>query len=164
MKTKIAMAALAVLASTAVAFGQESILEVRENAALGQTVTVVGVVTSDENLGSVRYIQDATAGIAIYPGQDWSSWGTPQIGDSLSVTGPLTQYNGLLEVGGGGDGDTLISVQLLGQGTVPTPLEITPSQLGEELEGQLVQINGGDISIGRHLHQWQQHVRFQLWR
>ena len=141
MKTKFAMAALAVLASTAVAFGQESILEVRENAALGQTVTVVGVVTSDENLGSVRYIQDATAGIAIYPGQDWSSWGTPQIGDSLSVTGPLTQYNGLLEVGGGGDGDTLISVQLLGQGTVPTPLEITPSQLGEELEGQLVQIN-----------------------
>jgi phosphatidylserine/phosphatidylglycerophosphate/cardiolipin synthase-like enzyme len=31
---------------------------------------------------------------------------------------------------------------LLGAGTVPEPLEITPSQLGENLEGQLVRING----------------------
>ena len=52
------------------AAAQANILEARESG-VGAVVTVVGVVTSDENLGSVRYIQDETAGIAIYPGQDW---------------------------------------------------------------------------------------------
>ena len=74
---------------------------------------MVGVVTSDDNLGSVRYLQDATAGIAIYPGMDWSGWDqTPIIGDSLSVTGAITEYNGLLEVG-----PELDAVEFLG--TVP---------------------------------------------
>ena len=100
----------------------------RENYNIGQTVTVTGVVTSDDNLGSVRYLQDATAGIALYPGQDWSAWeATPQIGDSLSVTGEITEYNGLLEVG-----PNLTDVTFFGQGTVPTPLEITPSPNGED--------------------------------
>ena len=119
-------------------YGQQSILDMRENYNIGQTVTVTGVVTSDDNLGSVRYLQDATAGIALYPGQDWSAWeATPQIGDSLSVTGEITEYNGLLEVV-----PNLTDVTFFGQGTVPTPLEITPSQMGENLEGQLVRING----------------------
>ena len=137
MKLKLTLASVAVvLASTA--SSQDNILDVRENYNVGQTVTVSGVVTSDDNLGSVRYIQDASAGIAIYPGADWSSWyGDPAIGDSILVTGELTEYNGLLEVG-----PTLDAVELLGTGTVPAPLEITPSQLGENLEGQLVRING----------------------
>ena len=75
------------------------------------------MVTSDDNLGSVRYLQDATAGIAIYPGADWSDWdATPQIGDSLSVTGEITEYNGLLEVG-----PNLMAVDFLGAGTLPNP-------------------------------------------
>ena len=96
LKTNLALMAL-VFAAQAVA--QDNILDVRENYSIGQTVTVTGVVTSDDNLGSVRYLQDATAGIAIYPGQDWTAWSaTPQIGDSLTVTGEITEYNGLLEV------------------------------------------------------------------
>ena len=117
---------------------QENILDMRENYNIGQTVTVTGVVTSDDNLGSVRYLQDATAGIALYPGQDWSAWdATPQIGDSLSVTGEITEYNGLLEVG-----PNLTAVEFFGAGTLPEPLEITPAQMGENLEGQLVRVNG----------------------
>ena len=117
---------------------QENILDMRENYNIGQTVTVTGVVTSDDNLGSVRYLQDATAGIALYPGQDWSAWdATPQIGDSLSVTGEITEYNGLLEVG-----PNLTAVEFFGVGTLPEPLEITPAQMGENLEGQLVRVNG----------------------
>ena len=116
-----------------------NIQDVRENYNIGQTVTVVGVVTSDDNLGSVRYLQDASAGIAIYPGQDWSSWdATPQIGDSLSVTGEITEYNGSLEVGSRPHGCRGI----LGEGTLPEPQVITPSQMGESLEGQLVRISG----------------------
>ena len=102
MNMKFSLAAAALCAVSIGAAAQMNIQDVRENYNIGQTVTVVGVVTSDDNLGSVRYLQDATAGIAIYPGQDWSSWdATPQIGDSLSVTGPITEYNGLLEIGGG---------------------------------------------------------------
>ena len=83
-------------------------------------------------------LQDATAGIALYPGQDWSAWdATPQIGDSLSVTGEITEYNGLLEVG-----PDLTAVEFYGAGTLPEPLEITPAQMGENLEGQLVRVNG----------------------
>ena len=119
------------------AAAQENIMEARESG-VGAVVTVVGVVTSDENLGSVRYIQDETAGIAIYPGQDWSAWGgAPELGDSLSVTGEITEYNGLLEVG-----PDLTEVSNFGTGPVPEPLLITPSEMGENLEGQLVRISG----------------------
>ena len=137
MNLKLTLALTAAFVSTAMV-AQENILDMRENYNIGQVVTVTGVVTSDDNLGSVRYLQDATAGIALYPGQDWSAWeATPQIGDSLSVTGEITEYNGLLEVG-----PNLTDVSFFGQGTVPTPLEITPSQMGENLEGQLVRVNG----------------------
>ena len=137
MNLKLTLALTAAFVSTAMV-AQENILDMRENYNIGQVVTVTGVVTSDDNLGSVRYLQDATAGIALYPGQDWSAWeATPQIGDSLSVTGEITEYNGLLEVG-----PNLTDVSFFGQGTVPTPLEITPSQMGESLEGQLVRVNG----------------------
>ena len=137
MNLKLTLALTAAFVSTAMV-AQENILDMRENYNIGQVVTVTGVVTSDDNLGSVRYLQDATAGIALYPGQDWSAWeATPQIGDSLSVTGEITEYNGLLEVG-----PNLTDVSFFGQGMVPTPLEITPSQMGENLEGQLVRVNG----------------------
>ena len=122
LKSTLALVATFITSSLV---AQENILDMRENYNIGQTVTVTGVVTSDDNLGSVRYLQDTTAGIALYPGQDWSAWeATPQIGDSLSVTGEITEYNGLLE--GGPD---LTEVSFLGEGTVPTPLAISPSRI-----------------------------------
>ena len=137
MNLKLTLALAASFAAFT-SMAQENILDMRENYNIGQTVTVTGVVTSDDNLGSVRYLQDATAGIALYPGQDWSAWeATPQIGDSLSVTGEITEYNGLLEVG-----PNLTAVEFFGAGTLPEPLEITPAQMGENLEGQLVRVNG----------------------
>ena len=55
----------------------------------------------------------------------------------MSVTGEITEYNGLLEVG-----PNLTAVEFFGAGTLPEPLEITPAQMGENLEGQLVRVNG----------------------
>ena len=137
MKTHLLFALVFAFFCLEEATAQANILEARESG-VGAVVTVVGVVTSDENLGSVRYIQDETAGIAIYPGQDWSAWGgAPELGDSLSVTGEITEYNGLLEVG-----PDLTEVSSFGEGPVPQPLLITPSQMGENLEGQLVRISG----------------------
>ena len=136
-------ATVAALAMSVNLGAQDNILDARENYNIGDVVTVTGVVTSDDNLGSVRYLQDATAGIALYPGADWSSWdATPQIGDSLSVTGAITEYNGLLEVG-----PELSSVVFQGAGTVPTPQVIGAADMNESLEGQLVQVNGATFPL-----------------
>ena len=132
------LSAAACLLAASSLFAQDNILDMRENYNIGDVVTVTGVVTSDDNLGSVRYLQDATAGIALYPGADWSDWdATPAIGDSLTVTGEITEYNGLLEVG-----PNLSAVTFEGTGMVPEPQVVLPSALGEGLEGELVRING----------------------
>ena len=132
------LSAAACLLAASPLFAQDNILDMRENYNIGDVVTVTGVVTSDDNLGSVRYLQDATAGIALYPGADWSDWdATPAIGDSLTVTGEITEYNGLLEVG-----PNLSAVTFEGAGMVPEPQVVLPSALGEGLEGELVRING----------------------
>ena len=39
-------------------------------------------------------------------------------------------------------GPNLTAVEFFGAGTLPEPLEITPAQMGENLEGQLVRVNG----------------------
>jgi phosphatidylserine/phosphatidylglycerophosphate/cardiolipin synthase-like enzyme len=124
---------------------QTDILDARTNYSVGATVTVTGIVTNGEDLGSVRYIQDATAGIALYPGTDWSSWSAePNPGDMVTVTGELTEYNGLLEVG-----PSLTQVDVLSSGnTLPDPQVVTPNQLAENLEGMLVEIPGTTFDAG----------------
>ena len=131
-------AALAALILVQASVAQDNILDARTNYGVGDVVTVSGVVTSDDNLGSVRYLQDATAGIALYPGADWAAWSaTPAIGDSLTVTGEISEYNGLLEVG-----PNLSAVTFEGPGTLPEPLVIGAADMDESLEGQLVRVNG----------------------
>ena len=80
MNLKLTLALAASFAAFT-SMAQENILDMRENYNIGQTVTVTGVVTSDDNLGSVRYLQDATAGIATLPrprlvcvGRDPTDW------------------------------------------------------------------------------------------
>ncbi len=131
-------AAFAALLLVQASVAQDNILDARTNYGVGDVVTVSGVVTSDDNLGSVRYLQDATAGIALYPGADWAAWSaTPAIGDSLTVTGEISEYNGLLEVG-----PNLSAVTFEGPGALPEPLVIGAADMDETLEGQLVRVNG----------------------
>lgn len=133
----------AVLTVALGASAQDNILDMRTNYAVGDVVTITGVVTSDDNLGSVRYMQDATAGIALYPGADWSDWdATPAIGDSLTVTGEITEFNGLLEVG-----PNLTVVTFEGAGVLPTPQIISAGSMDESLEGELVQVNGATFPL-----------------
>lgn len=143
------------VASAACAVAQTSILDARTNYNVGDVVTVTGIVTSDGNLGSVRYIQDETAGIALYPGSDWSSWVDPQPGDELTMTAELYEYNGLLEVGSAG----ITNVAVLSTGNaLPDFQTITPAQMNESLEGELVYIqgamftNGGQIISGNNTY------------
>lgn len=124
---------------------QENILDVRQNYGVGDVVTIAGVVTSGANLGSVRYVQDATAGVAVYPGNDWSALGiTPEIGDSVVITGEISEFNGLLEVG-----PDQLSMEWVGAGyPLPEPQIIAPGQLGEDLEGSLVTIEAVQFEAG----------------
>jgi len=98
---------------------------------LGQTVTVTGVVTNGAELGQIRYMQDNTAGIAGYGGPVTGA----VRGDSVTITGPLVEFSGLLEV------STVASMVNHGQAIVqPTPLQIPIPTVGEPLESQLIEI------------------------
>ncbi|MGB0423053.1 MAG: phospholipase D-like domain-containing protein [Flavobacteriales bacterium] len=126
------------------AIAQMNIQDARTNYDIDDTVTVTGIVTNDESLGSVRYIQDLTAGIAIYPGNSWDGFTEPQIGDEITVTGVISEFSGLLEVG-----PDLTSVTINSSGNpLPTPEIITPDEMNEGLEGQLCVINGALFNQG----------------
>ena len=60
----------------------------------GATVTVSGIVTNGPELGVIRYFQDNTAGLAAYDTQ----LAALDRGDSVTITGVLFDYNGLLEI------------------------------------------------------------------
>ncbi len=128
---------IGVLASLSVNAQTISISDARSTS-LGQTVTVSGVVTNGAELGGIRYLQDGTGGIAAYGG--------PQINgvsryDSITVTGPLTEFNGLLEIGTGQAGGHPV-ITNHGQATViPQPTTVPISAVNEPLEGQLIAVN-----------------------
>jgi phosphatidylserine/phosphatidylglycerophosphate/cardiolipin synthase-like enzyme len=140
---KISLIVLAFIANLCV-LAQSDILDARTNFSIGQEVTVTGIVTNDGSLGSVRYIQDASAGIAIYPGQDWDGFTEPMPGDEITVTGLITEFNGLLEVGPD------ISEVIINStdNPLPEPAVITPAQMNESYEGQLVRINAAVFAAG----------------
>ena len=133
------------LATTA--WNQTDILDARTNYGVGQTVTVTGIVTSDANLGIVRYLQDETAGIALYPGGDWAQNGfaDPQPGDELTMTAQLSEYNGLLEVGP----DGITQVEVISSGNaLPEAQTVTPGELDENLEGEIIYIQNAVFTNG----------------
>ncbi len=107
-------------------------------AGIGAAVTVTGIVTNGTEMGSsVRYIQDDQAGIAIYPGVDWASWpSAPLRGDLVTVSGVITEFNGLLEIG-----PTLTAIAVnSSNNTLPIPQLVTPNMVAETYEGELVTV------------------------
>lgn len=134
--TKIALLLLCTLGMNAQA--QMSIANARTQAQ-GTSVTVSGILTNGDELGSIRYMQDSTAGIAIYAPS--FTTGTDR-GDSVTVTGELKDYNGLLEL----DPVTAFTVHSSGN-ALPSPKVVTPNQLDESLESQLVQIIDADFDV-----------------
>ena len=112
-------------------YAQNTILEAR-NMPEGTVVTVKGIATNGSELGIIRYFQDGTAGIAAYG----STVGIVNRGDSITVTGKLKIYNQLLEL------DPLTSVVVNSTGNVlPDPIVLTPNQISESYESQLIEIN-----------------------
>ena len=112
-----------------IGIGAQTIQQVR-NMSIGSTVTVKGVVSNGTELGSIRYLQDGTAGIACY-GNTLSSIAT---GDSITATGVLFDFSGLLEL------SPTNSFTNHGQVSPNVPLVIPITSAGEALESQLVTI------------------------
>jgi phosphatidylserine/phosphatidylglycerophosphate/cardiolipin synthase-like enzyme len=104
---------------------------------VGQTVTVTGVVTNGDELGPIRYMQDETAGIAVYS----DLVANVNRGDEITVTGVLKDYNTLLEI----DPATSVTVNSTGNPS-PAPVVLTPDQFAEEYEGMLVRVNNAKIN------------------
>jgi hypothetical protein len=115
---------------------------------VGATVTITGVATNGDELGPIRYIEDATAGMAIY---DPSTLVGVVRGDEITVTGVLVDYNGLLEM-------TPVNSSITNTtGNSITPQLITPIQVGESTESELIQIDnvifnsgGSSFTSGTH--------------
>ncbi|MFO8086229.1 MAG: phospholipase D-like domain-containing protein [Bacteroidales bacterium] len=100
----------------------------------GNTVTISGIVTNGSELGTIRYMQDSTAGIAAY---DYSFSQDALRGDSVTITGTIKDYNQLLEL------DPVSNYTIHSSGNpLPSPQVITPSQINEAVESELVRING----------------------
>lgn len=118
-----------IAALSTLTLGAQTIQQVR-NMSIGATVTVKGVVSNGTELGSIRYLQDGTAGIACY-GNNLSSIAA---GDSITATGVLFDFSGLLEL------SPTSNFTNHGAVTPNVPQVIPITSAGEALEAQLVRI------------------------
>ena len=104
---------------------------------LGQTVTVRAVVTTERELGpSLVYFQDLTGGLAAF---DNTFCAAVNRGDSVQVTGVVTQFNGLTEL------QPVNTHSVLATGRTIAPRVVTCGDIrvnGELYESQLIRING----------------------
>ncbi|MFM6934270.1 MAG: choice-of-anchor D domain-containing protein, partial [Flavobacteriales bacterium] len=122
---------LSALAFFAVFSAKAQNISQARNLGVGQTVTVTGVATNGSELGNIRYIQDGSAGIACYG----SSLSSVQRGDSITATGVLFDFSGLLEL------SPTNSFVNHGAGVLPQAQTIPFSSASEALESQLVRFD-----------------------
>ena len=109
---------------------QTDILDARSYG-IGQTVTVTGVATNGSELGSIRYMQDISGGIAAYGG---SVSGISRY-DSITVTGQISEFSGLLEVA------PITNIVNHGPATlVPTPAQVPITSVDESWESELISV------------------------
>lgn len=125
---KTLLTALALLLAGSAGYSNAIPIEDARSKSDGSTVTISGIVTNGSELGTPRYMQDETAGIVVYDNQFASS---VTRGDSVTVTGDLTTFSGLLEIE-----NTTYTIHSQGN-DLPDPLQLTPGQLGEANEAQL---------------------------
>jgi len=102
----------------------------------GEVVTVKGIALNGPELGAIRYIQDETGGIALYPGAG-SVEGLENVkaGDEVLVSGVLDPYQGLLEL------NPLLSLEILSQeNDLPDPQTVFPADFNEQRESEHVSL------------------------
>lgn len=101
----------------------------------GQEVTISGIVTA--NLDNSFYMQSGHnkySGICIY-----STW-RGHIGDSVTVTGKVTEYQNLTELG------DVTLVYSYGLKDTLDPVNLSVNEISEAYEGMLIQLTGVNFS------------------
>ncbi len=143
MKRAFLALSLLSLVFTTHTFAQQTIAQAR-NLGVGNTVTVTGIVTADSTLypgsGVTIYFQDNTAGLSAFnPGTLLS--GVRQ-GDSIEITGELSQFNQLLQI------SPVNSVNILSSNNaLPAPISVTLSNgWVQQYECMLVEVSGVTVS------------------
>jgi len=109
-----------------------TIAEARSKA-VGELVTVRGVLTVTSNFGGPAYIQDATGGIPVFDAQLHDNVNL-QIGDSLEVTASRAEFNSQVQLSG-----VTAWTDLGPAGNPITPAVITLAELANH-PGELVQV------------------------
>jgi len=104
---------------------------------LTQSITTRGVVTTHREFGgSLVYFQVNTAG---FVGFDTAFCNRVKRGDSIEVTGVVTQFSGLTEL------TPMTALTIFDTGKTVTPKPVTCTQIrnnGEAYEGMLIKISG----------------------
>ncbi len=116
----------------------------------GQTVTIQGIVTaSDYAYGSQFYVQDsvgAWSGIMVYVGSNPDPSEMVAQGDLVTVTGDVSEYNGMTELGA-----TSVTIDSMWAGNIE-PIVVNSGDIGtggsmaEAYESVLVKVENAEIS------------------
>lgn len=131
MKSMYTLIALLGIIFTSPAIAQVIDIDVARGMEIDDEVTVTGVVTNGDELGIIRYFQDGTGGLAAYGGEVEGV----ELGDSITVSGVLKDYNGLLEL------DPILQLENHGQAVnAIAPEPINPNQIDEAREALLVSL------------------------
>jgi len=111
---------------------------------IGATVTVSGIITGDFSATQTNiFVQDATGGVCVY--RPYRSYNY-QVGDSVTVTGTITQFRGLLEI----SPDSTKYILTSSGNQLPEPFVVTAHDVNETFdtdiytepnEGRLVRVN-----------------------
>jgi len=101
----------------------------------GDTVQVKGVITAN-TFNRPEYIQDSTAGIAVFDINFHNAYlGDTSLGKLVAVAGILYTYFGLREI------VNVSGYTTLGFVGVPDPIVLSISDIGEPYEGMLIRVN-----------------------
>jgi hypothetical protein len=126
---------------SAPSFAQIPIANARQQIS-GTSVTVRGVILNGPELGIIRYIQDPTGGIGLYDGAS-AALALLNRGDSIIATGVIFDFQTLLEL------SPLTNITVVStSNSLPTPQLITPNQMDESRESELVRINNVSFAAG----------------
>ena len=114
---------------------------------LDNVYQITGTVTAANEFNSPSYLQDATGGVAVYARGAGLFSQSVTIGDSVILTGHLTQYNGLTQF------DNLSSWTKISSGNTVEPKLLTITDILnqqwngiEAFEGMLIRINNVSVS------------------
>ncbi|WP_223701402.1 DUF6359 domain-containing protein [Sutcliffiella deserti] len=116
--------------------GTVTIAEARA-AAKGTEVTIEGVVTTTSGAFGSKgfYVQDETAGTYVFQNSE-----DVVPGDVVKITGVVGEYNGEFQI------TSLTSFEKAGTEEVPVPLKVLVEEVNSSNEGQLVRVEGVEIS------------------